>query len=713
VRLMKQNKNYSKKKKDKFILDQFILKLFHIGKMTNPVKEAARIAGVYAALGFLWVLLSDRIVETAFSNKHTIAMISMIKGWAYVIITGMIVYLLVFSAIKRIHQDAGKIDRDYQELCSTYEELEASHEELMASEEELRQQYESLMESQKQLRLSEERYRLVSEATNDGIWEEFGNKRFFSDRWLQIMGYSRQDMEKMEDWRDLIHPQDKNRLADVVLEHLTHKNEFYNFEYRIKTKAGKYIWIQTRGKAMFDKSGEVYRMAGSHTDITEFREYQQKLLHMAYHDTLTQLPNRQALLDKKIVDFLSGSDSFMVLFMDVKNFKFINDTLGHDFGDQLIKLIAERYGLLKAENNVLYRLGGDEFVFINSEAITPEKIEQFTRKILDYFKEPFRVNDSTLHISISIGVSLYPEHGKNVNELLRYATIAMHKAVENGGSNYMVYTPYMNDSILERMLMEKKLRLALENNKFELYYQPQYDIIENRIIGFEALIRWRDDELGQIPPLKFIPIAEETRLIIPIGEWVIKEACTFLKKLHKQGITNITTSVNISILQLLQDNFVELVFDILNQNQLEPECLELEITESILMESFDSIIDKLTILQSEGIKIALDDFGKGYSSLSYLKQLPITTLKIDKSFIDCISEEQITKSLTGQIVMIGNNMGLNVIAEGVETIEQLEYLSGNHCRIIQGYLFSKPLHDENARYLISQKITLNDIITFN
>ncbi len=709
---MKQS-GVRKKKNDKFVLDQFILKLFHIGKATNPLKEALKIAGVYAVVGSIWILLSDRILEVTFSNKHTIAMISMIKGWVYVLLTGIIVYLLVHSAIKRILHDADKIERDYQELCSTYEELEASHEELMASEEELRQQYESLMESQKQLRISEERYRLVSEATNDGIWEEYGNKRFFSDRWLEITGYTRHDMEEMADWRDLIHPQDRKPLADVVLEHLAHKNDFYEFEYRIKTKAGKYIWIQTRGKAAFDKYGEVYRMAGSHTDITEFRAYQDKLLYMAYHDTLTGLPNRQALLDEKAANILSGSPTFFVLFMDVRNFKFINDTFGHDYGDQLIALIAERYVQLIEGKNTLYRLGGDEFAYINSESVTPGYIEQFSAKILKHFQDPFRINDSTVHVSISIGISIYPEHGKDLNELLRCATIAMHKATENGGSNYIVYNSNMNDSIVERMHMEKKLRLALENNEFKLHYQPQYDITENKIIGFEALLRWRETELGQVSPLKFIPIAEETRLIIPLGEWVIKEACTFLKKLQNQGISGVSMSVNISILQILQDNFVELIFDVLTRYELAPNCLELEITESILMESFETVIDKLTILRNKGIKIALDDFGKGYSSLNYIKQLPITTLKIDKSFIDCISQEQAKKSLTGQIIMLGENLGLNVIAEGVETKEQLQYLSENRCRIIQGYLFYKPLPEEDARDIIIHQTKQNTSSAFD
>ncbi|MDD3174403.1 MAG: bifunctional diguanylate cyclase/phosphodiesterase, partial [Herbinix sp.] len=348
----------------------------------------------------------------------------------------------------------------------------------------------------------------------------------------------------------------------------------------------------------------------------------------------------------------------------------------------------------------LYRLGGDEFVIIINDR-GQEGADEYAANILAGLKEPFKLGDSMLHINISIGASIYPDQGRDANELLRCADIAMYKAKEAGGNRYMLYMPSMNDIILERMLIEKYLHLALEKNELELYYQPQFDLIENRITGFEALLRWNSRELGAVSPIKFIKIAEETHLIIPLGTWVMKEACAFMKKLQEQGKFDITIAVNISILQILQDNFIDFIFGVLGFYNLEPQNLELEITETILMESFEVITDKLNLLNGKGIKIALDDFGKGYSSLSYLKQLPITTLKIDKSFIDYISTEQRNRSLTGQIVKIGKSMGLSVVAEGVETKEQLDYLILNHCQKIQGYLFSKPLPESEVWHLLS------------
>lgn len=258
----------------------------------------------------------------------------------------------------------------------------------------------------------------------------------------------------------------------------------------------------------------------------------------------------------------------------------------------------------------------------------------------------------------------------------------------------------MNDAILERMNIEKHLRTALENNEFSLYYQPQLNVKSGKITGFEALIRWNSPQLGMVSPLKFIHIAEDSQLIIPIGEWVLRSACMFIKGLHMQGYTQYTISVNISILQLIQDNFIDVVHNVLDSIGLSPSYLELEITESMLMESFDAINKKLEKLREKGIRIALDDFGKGYSSLNYLKQLPISTLKIDKTFIDNISNSDNSSTLSGTIVMLGHNMGLSIVAEGVETKEQFEYLSKHKCDIIQGYLFSKPLQEPDAIRLV-------------
>ncbi len=681
--------------------EQFSRKLIHISKEFNPIKVSLRIAGIYVFSGVLWILLSDKVLEGMVQDKYILTVISMVKGWIFVFVTGVVIFGLVYFALRRIHEDELRIVQSYKEITATYEELEAAHEELTATEEELRLQFETLLESQKQLSKSEERYRLISEATKDGIWDEHENKRYFSDRWFEITGYTREDLERIGDWKSLIYPDDYEAANAIMVEHQQMKTQHYCCEYRLKGKDGQYIWIQARGKALFDETGNVCNMAGSHSDITKLKKYQQELHYIAYHDLLTDLPNRAALYVETEKLIRANPDSnFTLLFIDADNFKFINDTMGHDSGDQLIKLMGKRLGYLVKETCSIYRLGGDEFIIVHKNSKKKEDVEVFASHVLSGFKEPFKVGDSVLHINISIGVSVYPENGRDINELLRCADIAMYRAKEAGRNRHMVYEQPMNEIITERALIEKYLHTALENDEFKLVYQPQFGIKENMVTGFEALLRWNSQELGLVSPLKFIKVAEETHLIISLGKWVLWKACAFIKKLHTQGHTDLSISVNISILQLLQNDFVDSVLDVLEVYDLNPECLELEITESILMESYETIEGSLKLLCDKGVKISLDDFGKGYSSLSYLKELPITTLKIDKSFVDSISSESGNKSLTGQIVEMGRSMDLSVVAEGVETQEQLKYLICHECDKIQGYLFSKPLPEIEAEELV-------------
>lgn len=702
--MIPNNGNYKDEANKKF-WDKISQKFLYIGMDFDPKRVALRIAEIYVLLGVLWVLFSDKLASMIVYDQKTLLMISVVKGWLYVFLTGIIIFSLIFSAMRKIKADEQKMMKNYNKLTTTHRALEIAHEEIAASEEELRQQFDSLMESQNQLAESEARYRLISEASNDGIWDEQDEKTYFSDRWLEITGYSREEIENLPDWKSLIHPEDYESLISIVKEHKEGTTPYYSCEYRLKGKNGQYLWVQTRGKAQFDENGNVSRMAGSHTDITKLKIYQQELLHNAYHDTLTGLPNRLALY-KENDELLSTypNDKFGMLFIDVDNFKFINDTLGHEFGDQLIRMLGKRLrGLLK-KNCSLYRLNGDEFIIVISDIKEQNETELFAAQVLSGFEDPFYLGDRILQVHISIGISLYPQHGVDTNELLRCADIAMYRAKEAGRNRHMVYTQKMNEVVLERVLIDKHLRTALEKNEFELYYQPQLDLKENRITGLEALLRWNNKELGSVSPLKFIEIAEKNNLIMPLGTWVLNRACAFIKTLHEQGNEDLVVSVNVSMLQLLQKDFPDSVLEILKYYNLSPEFLELEITESILMESYETIEESLKLLCSKGIRIALDDFGKGYSSLSYLEHMPITTLKIDKSFIDDISFERENKSLTGQIVMMGKSLGLSIVAEGVETQDQLDYLFQCKCHKIQGYLFSKPLPEGEAEALVKNSM---------
>jgi len=422
-----------------------------------------------------------------------------------------------------------------------------------------------------------------------------------------------------------------------------------------------------------------------------------ELEHLAYHDQITGVRNKISLI-KRINELVSSDDSMKIaiLIADIDNFKYINDAMGHNIGDQVLIKVSSRLKGLAGVDSTVYRLGGDGFVIALEGYEEASSVKRLAENLLKDFKTPLDVNGSKLFITISIGVSMYPENGDGMDELLKNADIALNKAKATGKNRVVFYNKTMNEAVSERVNIEKHLRAALINNEFELYYQPQWDIAENKVSGLEALIRWKNPELGYVSPLKFINIAEDTHMIIPIGEWVLKSACMYLKGLHRQGHEELSVSVNISIVQLLQDDFVCKVNEALDYAGLNPEYLELEITESVLMESCDALVGKLKLLKDRGIKIALDDFGKGYSSLNYLKQLPISTLKIDKSFIDTIESDKKHKSLTDLIVKLGRTMGLSVVAEGVETKEQLDYLTKHKCDKVQGYLFSKPVPEEKV-----------------
>ena len=428
---------------------------------------------------------------------------------------------------------------------------------------------------------------------------------------------------------------------------------------------------------------------------------EEKLTFLAYHDSLTSLPNKLSLFQAAKRIFVPENGAAALLFLDIDNFKNVNDTLGHDYGDLLVKKVSERLTSFFDNNDSIYRLGGDEFIILLQQINNAEEVLQIAEKLQSGFSTEFDIDGSLLQISLSIGIAMYPEHGTSIDQLLKYADIAMYRVKATGKKNYIIYNKSLNELFLEQVNMEKCMPKALERGEFEIYYQPQVDLTSNKITGFEALLRWHSTEFGEISPIKFIKIAEDSRFIITLGKWVLQKACEFLKRVHNLGYTDLMISVNISIIQLLQSDFCNIIFETLKDTGLAADYLELEITESVLIESIDQIGTELNTLYESRIKIALDDFGKGYSSLNYLRQLPISTLKLDKSFIDSILYDSDHK-LTGQIVSLGKSMGMTTIAEGVETQEQLEYLTHCNCDKFQGFLYSRPQPEREIIKLLKQ-----------
>ncbi|WP_438348656.1 ABC transporter substrate binding protein [Paenibacillus sp. FA6] len=580
------------------------------------------------------------------------------------------------------------------ELQRSYEELETTYEELTALQEELTEQYNRLIESQEILTKNEERYRLITEATNDGIWDVNyqTDEYFYSQRWYELLMIDDGELDGNFMKNDRIHPDDLEIYMDSVEEHTVGKSDFYQCEVRLALANGTYRWFLLRGKVLFDGSGQVYRMAGSISDIELLKESQRRLHGLAYNDVLTELPNRLSLsvVFRTFIEHSKDSKAAL-FFLDIDNFKFINDSMGHTYGDQLLKKVGIRLKGLSDGHQVCFRFGGDEFVIFLTNIRTDDEVIQYAETLMHAFKEPFQLSESNVHISTSIGIAQYPENGLDIEELLKNADLAMYKAKETRKGNFVIYDQFMQDSLDERIAIEKHLREAITNQEFCLYYQPQVSLNTGEVEGFEALIRWNSPVLGFVSPLSFIEIAEECRLIIPIGEWVLRTSCYFIKDLHRQGYEGYHVSVNISVVQLMQEDFTDMVLKVLEEVNLSPECLELEITESIIMESFEESSAKLEFLRSKGVAIALDDFGTGYSSLSYLKQLPITTLKIDKSFMDGVLGHPSDASITSCMIAIGHEMGLKIVAEGIEIEEQLTLLKQMNCDKVQGYFISRPI----------------------
>lgn len=612
--------------------------------------------------------------------------------------------LLIFIIILIVNIRKRRISE--KKLLENYSELTAVHEELTATEEELRTQYDELQQNEEFLRISEERYKLALEGSSDAIWEWDieKNKFFASDKWKTITGYNYNENDSLKNILvNLLPHENKEPFIKNLLSHLDGTTPFYNWEF--KTKTDQYVperWLYIRGKALRNKDGKVLKMAGSITNITLRKTMEERNKFLAYYDSLTSLPNRVLLMDK-LNDALKAAnankENGAVFFVDLDNFKRVNDTIGHDCGDKLLQSFANAVSNILEPNTTIYRMGGDEFSILMHNVERKEEIIQTCNNIIGICKLPFQIDEKQIYTSVSIGVALYPDHGMDSNLLLKNADTAMYKAKDLGKNRYEFFDSNMSEEVLKKSKIEKALRNALVNNELELYYQPQIDCKTIKIQGMEALLRWKSNDLGFISPIDFIPIAEETSLIIQIGEWILKTACFQAKDWLDKGYSLGIMAVNVSIVQLQHTEFLNTVKNALKESKLPPEFLEIELTESVLMQCLDYNIDILNKLRQLGINVALDDFGTGYSSLSYLRVLPINNLKIDKSFIDSIHLSYKDKSVVSGIIQLAHKMNLNVVAEGVEWEEQFSLLQSMNCERVQGYFFSKPISADNIKNL--------------
>jgi len=427
----------------------------------------------------------------------------------------------------------------------------------------------------------------------------------------------------------------------------------------------------------------------------ERKRFQEQLEHQANYDMLTGLPNRSLLRDrlKQAVFAQRTARSVAVVFIDLDHFKFVNDSLGHDTGDELLKLVAERLNSAVRDGDTVSRLGGDEFILILNDQPGPERIFHAMQRIIDNLAEPIVIDGHELFVTCSAGISIYPQDGNDVETLLKNADTAMYRAKDHGRNNFQFYTAEMNERVNERLAVENSLRRAIERNEFLLHYQPRIDLASGMIVGMEALLRWQHPEWGLVAPDRFIPLAEEIGLIVPIGEWVLRTACAQNCAWQDAGLPPVTVSVNLSARQFKQEDLPKSVARILGETRLRAEYLEMELTESMVLHNAEAAIQTLKQLKALGVQLSIDDFGTGYSSLSYLTSLPIDGLKIDQSFVRSITQSGNGNGtvLARAIISLGHSLSLRVIAEGVENDEQLKFLEQYRCDEVQGFHFSKPL----------------------
>lgn len=522
---------------------------------------------------------------------------------------------------------------------------------------------------------------------------------------------------------DFISKDDKLKIAYLFENNIeTLKEE--NFEICFNLNSGKEVIISFFiNEVISDNENMIIELIGSDitTQVNLYRELEKsktklekqnielqrskkEIAKLAYYDPITQLPNRIKLIRKFNNLLKYGVDKIHVLFIDLDNFKFINDSLGHLVGDAVLQEVANRLKVLCGHNMYVCRNGGDEFISLLWGIDNTENLSERLADINNIINQPYEIYGYRISITVSIGISSYPDDGIDLEEVLQNADKAMNSAKSLGKNQSSLFTVEMKEELRQKVLIQKSLKKALLNNEFSVYYQPQYNIKTKKIVGFEALLRWVSPELGPVSPSLFIPIAEDCNFILELGDWVLKESCKFAKHLSSLELDYITISVNLSILQLMQSNSESNIINIIENEDINFSQIGLEVTESMLISSFDTIVEKLEALKNKGIKISLDDFGTGYSSLSYLSNLPINTLKIDKYFIDDITSDKNVNIITEYIINLSKKLNLLIVAEGVETEAQLKILENTDCDIIQGYYFSKPLnYDDSIAILQKEK----------
>lgn len=633
-----------------------ILRSFQTKTFTLPRLISLRICFLYVLSGLLWIYFSDTLLQQFVSNQAQFTRYSIYKGWVYIGITALLLYFLVLKNIQK-----------HFEIKSSFT-------------------------------VSEDRWKFALEGAGDGVWDWniATDDVFRSARWSEIYGYTGDEIEKTATaGRQLIHPDDLAQHVQDMQAYLQGQRDLYTSEFRLLCKDGTWKWTLSRGMIISrDAEGKPIRMIGTHTDISERKNDETKMFQLAHYDQLTNLPNRVLFVERfqQMIKVKRRKLRYHTLmYLDLDHFKEVNDTLGHDMGDRLLKEAAERILQCVRADDMVARMGGDEFTVILNNLDDQVITERIAQNILDKMAEPFNLDDKLIYISTSIGISVYPNDGHEVDTLLKNADQAMYAAKDMGRNRYHYFTSSMQDVALKRMHLNNDLRTAITANQFVLYYQPIVDLITGNIQKAEALIRWQHPERGLVSPAEFIPIAEDTGMIVEIGDWVFAEAMKQVNTWRTKK-PDFQISVNRSPVQFRVNHHQQLKW--VKQMQafdLPGNSICIEITEGLLLDARDTVISQLEAFRNAGIQLSIDDFGTGYSSLAYLRKFDIDYVKIDKSFTANIHDGSSDMVLCEAIIVMAHKLGKKVVAEGIETQEQLDLLAAAGCDFGQGYLFSKPI----------------------
>lgn len=564
------------------------------------------------------------------------------------------------------------------------------------------------MQAEEALRKSEARLARAQEMALLGYWEldlQSGDL-LLADHLVAILKLSPATRpQTLNQFLELIHPEDREQVEQNLEKAMVGEETLVRDEFRMTTGDRDTIYAYQIVEVIHDAKGRPRQLLGVIQDITARRRNEEQIAHQAYHDALTGLPNRFLFNDRlnmAIAHAQRNNQKLGVLFLDLDHFKDINDTLGHTQGDLVLKAVGRRLKGLVREEDTVARLGGDEFILLVHGTLQSEFAVHVADRILHGMEEPFEVAGRKLHLTASIGISIFPQDGRDAQTLIANADLAMYRAKRSGRNNYKLYTPSMNLEVMRRIRLGHGIRQALKQKEFTIYYQPKLETESGRITGVEALLRWKRRDGREIPPDEFIPLAEESGLIVSIGRWVLEQACREVRGWMEQGLRGCRLAVNLSPRQFQQKRLVQEVADILEKTGLPPQRLELEITENAVMLNVELAIRILDDLRELGVGLAIDDFGRGYSSFYYLKRFPMDTLKIDRLFVSDVTSDPRSASIVRSIIDLGRHLDLTVVAEGVENKEQLSFLRSYRCHQVQGFLFSLPLDRHKIRRFLQQ-----------